>query len=94
MCRGCAIGFRYCCPGGCICRAAGHHNLGDVAIAGNIEIATHFAQTRDELASLEPDDQQAAELARSAKDALDAGRLTEADNLLDKAKQAEFAALR
>jgi tetratricopeptide (TPR) repeat protein len=52
-----------------------------------IEIATHFAQTRDELASLEPDDPQAAELARSAKDA---GRWAEADNLLDSAKEAEL----
>jgi hypothetical protein len=37
-----------------------------------IDIATHFAQTRDELASLEPAEPQAAELARSAKDTLDA----------------------
>ena len=59
-----------------------------------IEIATHFAQTRDELASLEPDEPPAAELARSAKDLLDAGRLAEADNLLDKAQEAELPALR
>jgi hypothetical protein len=32
-----------------------------------IEIATHFAQTRDELAALEPDDPHAAELARARK---------------------------
>jgi hypothetical protein len=42
-----------------------------------IEVATHFAQTRDELSALEPDDSHAAELARSAKQALDAGRLAE-----------------
>jgi tetratricopeptide (TPR) repeat protein len=59
-----------------------------------IEIATHFAQTRDELAALEPDDPHAAELTRSAKAALDAGRLTEADGLLDQAKEAELAAFR
>jgi hypothetical protein len=58
------------------------------------EIATHFAQTRDELASLEPDDPHAAELARTAKSALDAGRLTEADNLLNQAKEAELAAFK
>jgi hypothetical protein len=56
------------------------------------EIATHFAQTRDELTSLEPDDPRAAELARSAKSALDAGRLTEADNFLNQAKEAALAA--
>jgi tetratricopeptide (TPR) repeat protein len=59
-----------------------------------IEIATHFAQTRDELAALEPDDPQAAKLANLAKQALDAGRLTEADKLLDQAKDAELAAFR
>jgi hypothetical protein len=56
------------------------------------EIATHFAQTRHELAALEPDDPHAAELARGAKSALDAGRLSEADNLLARAKEAELAA--
>jgi len=59
-----------------------------------IEVATHFTQTRDELAALEPDDQHAAELTRSAKQALDSGRLTEADALLDQAKEGELAALR
>ena len=59
-----------------------------------IEVATHFAQTRDELAALEPDDQHAAELAHSAKDALNSGRLAEADALLDRAKEDELAALR
>jgi hypothetical protein len=58
------------------------------------EIATHFAQTRDELAALEPDDPHTAELTRLAKAALDAGRLTEADGLLDQAKEAELAASR
>ena len=57
-----------------------------------IEIATHFAQTRDELAALEPDDPQVAELAHSAKQALDAGHLTKADALLDRAKEAELSA--
>src|SRR4029077_11778981 len=59
-----------------------------------IEIATHFAQTRDELAALEPDDPHGAELGRSAKHALDSGRLPEADALLDQAKEGELAALR
>src|SRR5262249_35107821 len=59
-----------------------------------IEVATHFAHTRDELAALEPDDQHAGELARSAKQALDRGRLTEADVLLEQAKEGELAALR
>jgi tetratricopeptide (TPR) repeat protein len=59
-----------------------------------IDVATHFAQTRDELAALEPDDPHAAELTRSAKGALDSGRLTEADALLDQAKEGELAALR
>ena len=58
------------------------------------EVATHFAQTRDELAALEPDDPHTAELAGAAKTALDAGRLAEADNLLDQAKEAELAAFR
>lgn len=59
-----------------------------------IEVANHFAQTRDELATLEPDDPHAAELARSAKEAFDSGRLTEADALLDQAKEGELAAFR
>jgi tetratricopeptide (TPR) repeat protein len=59
-----------------------------------IEIATHFAQTRDELAALEPDDPHAAALAQSAKEALDGGQLTEADALLEQAKEGELAALR
>jgi hypothetical protein len=58
------------------------------------EIASHFAQTRDELAALAPDDPHSAELARSAKSALDAGRLSDADGLLDQAKEAELAAFR
>src|SRR5260370_30722165 len=45
----------------------------------------HFAQTRDALAALAPDDPHTAELARSANEALDNGRLTEADTLLDQA---------
>jgi hypothetical protein len=59
-----------------------------------IEIATHFAQTRDELAALAPDDPHTAELARLAKQALDSGRLSEADALLDQAKEGELAAFR
>ncbi len=59
-----------------------------------IEVATHFAQTRDELAALEPDDPQAAALVRSAKQALETGRLAEADDLLNRAKEAELAAFR
>jgi tetratricopeptide (TPR) repeat protein len=59
-----------------------------------IEIATHFAQTRDQLAAIAPDDPHTAELARRAKEALDGGRLTEADALLDQAKEGELAVLR
>jgi hypothetical protein len=44
-----------------------------------IEVATHFAQTRDDLAALRPDNPHVAELARSAKEALDRGRLTEVE---------------
>ena len=66
----------------------------DKAPARLIEIATHFAQTRAELAALEPDDPHAAELAHSAQEALDGGRLTEADALLEQAKEGELAALR
>jgi tetratricopeptide (TPR) repeat protein len=58
------------------------------------DIANQFAATRDQLAALEPDDPQAAELARQAKDALDNGLLAEADALLDRAKESETAALR
>ena len=59
-----------------------------------IEVAIHFAQTRDALATLAPDDPHTAELARSAKEVLDSGRLTEADILLDQAREGELAALR
>jgi tetratricopeptide (TPR) repeat protein len=73
----------------------GEQNVPDEKIPARlIEIATHFAQTRDELAALEPDDPHAAELTRSAKSALDAGRLTEADGLLEQAKEVELAAFR
>jgi tetratricopeptide (TPR) repeat protein len=59
-----------------------------------IEIAIDFTQTRDMLAGPGPDDPHAAELARSAKQAVNTGRLVEADGLLDQAKEAELAALR
>jgi tetratricopeptide (TPR) repeat protein len=73
----------------------GEENVTEQKIPGRlIEIATHFAQTRDELASLEPDDPHTAELARAAAQALESGRLHEADLLLDQAKEAELAALR
>jgi hypothetical protein len=52
-------------------------------------VATHFAQTRDVLAALVPDDPYAAELARLAKEALESGGLTEADGLLDRAKEGD-----
>jgi tetratricopeptide (TPR) repeat protein len=58
-----------------------------------IEIATHFAQTRDELAALEPDDPHAAAMARSAKKALRVGQLADADGLLHQAEEGELAAL-
>jgi len=47
-----------------------------------------------EVAALEPDDPHTAGLARSAKQALDSGQLSEADALLDRAKEGELAALR
>jgi tetratricopeptide (TPR) repeat protein len=59
-----------------------------------IDIATHFAATRDQLAALEPDDPRAAELTTQAKGALDKGQLAEADALLGRAKELEAAALR
>ena len=59
-----------------------------------IEIATHFAQTRDELAALEPDDPHAADLAHKANQAFESGHLSEADRLLDLAKDTELAAFR
>ncbi len=73
----------------------GEQNVPDERIPARlIEVATHFAQTRDALAALEPDDPKAAALATSAKQALDGGRLAEADRLLDQAKEIELAALR
>ena len=59
-----------------------------------VQMASHFAQAQNELETLDPDDPRAAELAGQAKRALDAGRLTEADNLLDQAKEIELAAYR
>jgi hypothetical protein len=44
-----------------------------------VEIAEHFAQTRDALAALEPDDPQIAAMVGSAAQVLQAGRLSEAD---------------
>jgi hypothetical protein len=71
----------------------GEQDVPEEKIPGRlIEVATHFTQTRDELAALEPDDPHAAALAYSAKQALDNGRLDEADGLLDQAKEAELAA--
>jgi hypothetical protein len=76
-------------------KIAGEKNIPEEKIPARlVEIGSHFAQTRDELAALAPDDAHAAELARSAKSALDGGRPAEADNLLDQAKEAELAALR
>ena len=76
-------------------RILGEQNVPDErAPARLIEIATHYAQTRETLAALEPDDPHAAELARQAKQALDQGHLAEADALLDRAKDAELAGFR
>ena len=73
----------------------GEQNVPDEKVPTRlIEIASHFAQTRDTLAALEPDDPHTAGLARSAKQALDSGQLAEADALLDRAKEGELAALR
>jgi tetratricopeptide (TPR) repeat protein len=59
-----------------------------------VEIAAHFAQTRDTLAALDPDDPHLVEMVGSATRALEAGRLSDADQLLDKAKDFELIALR
>src|SRR5215472_15175596 len=59
-----------------------------------VQIAAHFAEAQNELAALDPDDPHAVELADQARQALDAGRLTEADSLLDQAKEIELAAFR
>jgi tetratricopeptide (TPR) repeat protein len=73
----------------------GEQNVPEEKVPARLmEIATHFAQTRDALAALEPDDPHGAELARSAKQALDSGRLTEADALLDQAKEGELGQTR
>src|SRR5271166_1585006 len=58
------------------------------------EIAQHFAQTRDTLAALEPDDPQIVAIVAQATEALEAGQLSDADRLLDQAKDLELAALR
>jgi tetratricopeptide (TPR) repeat protein len=58
------------------------------------EIAQHFAQTRDTLAAIEPDDPYIIEIVGRATEALEAGRLSEADRLLDQANGAEMVALR
>jgi len=73
----------------------GEQNLPDEKVPVRlIEIATHFAATRDQLAALEPDDAHAAELAAQAKAALDKGQLTDADALLERAKELEAASFR
>jgi len=76
-------------------RILGEQNVSEEKIPLRlVEIATHFAQTRDELAALEPDDPHAADLLHLAQIALEGGRLTEADALVGQAKEAEFAAIR
>ena len=73
----------------------GEQNVPDEKVPARlIEIATHFAQTRDELAALAPDDPHTGELAHLARQALDSGRLAEADGLLRRAQEGELAALR
>jgi len=75
-------------------RIVGEQNVPEEkAQAKLIEIATHFAQTREALAALDPDDPRAAALTRQAREAFGAGRLTEADTLLEQAKELETAAL-
>jgi len=59
-----------------------------------VEIATHFSQTRREMAALDAEDPGAAELVRQAQAALDAGRLTEAEGMLGRARALEIAAYR
>jgi tetratricopeptide (TPR) repeat protein len=76
-------------------RILGQQNVSEDMINEQFaRIAAHFAQAQSELAALDPDDPRAAELAGQAKQALDGGRLTEADNLLDQAKEIELAAYR
>ncbi len=52
--------------------------------ASLIEFATDYARVRDALAALKPDNPHAAELARQASEALDSGRLLEANALLER----------
>jgi hypothetical protein len=59
-----------------------------------IEVATHFAQTREALAALEPDDPATRDIVERADAAMKAGRLDEADLLAMEAEQAEIAAAR
>jgi hypothetical protein len=59
-----------------------------------VEIATHFSQTRSEMAALDAEDPGAAELVHQAQAVLDAGRLNEAEGLLGRARALEMAAYR
>jgi hypothetical protein len=75
-------------------KIVGEQNVSDEKVPAKlIEIATHFALTHDALAALEPDDPHAAALTQQARKAFAAGRLTEADTLLERAKKLETAAL-
>jgi tetratricopeptide (TPR) repeat protein len=76
-------------------RILGEQNVPQDKIAERLlQIANHFKDTQGELAALQPDDPREAELAGQAKQALDAGRLDDADKLLDQAKDLELAAYR
>jgi tetratricopeptide (TPR) repeat protein len=80
---------------GAFFKIIGEQNVSEDELAPRlIEIATHFRQTQCELGALKPDDRHAAELADQAKQALEAGRLDEADTLLDKAQEVERAGAR
>jgi tetratricopeptide (TPR) repeat protein len=80
---------------GAFFRILGEQNVPQDKIAERlIQIAVHFKNTQGELAVLHPADPREAELADQAKQALDAGRLAEADKLLDQAKDVEVAAYR
>lgn len=75
-------------------KIVGEQNVPDERVPAKlVEIATHFAQTREVLAALAPEDAQTSLLAKQAREAFDAGRLAEADALLARANELETASL-
>ena len=58
------------------------------------EIATRYRDLTDRLATLDPDDPAAGELVDQARAAIETGRYDEADGLLERAEEVEWAAAR